>query len=110
VTVTERKWVKTFGNFELTIDRSFVFGKPSVGAGMVIHQGDGRFLLVGWGFQVTFKSTKANRRSRVFCIQKRRPLIRKATSGPPELLMVMRRGVVRFISCRVRSPIMLHVS
>jgi hypothetical protein len=57
-TITERKWVKTFGDFQVTIDRSFVFGKPGTGAGMVIHQGDGKFLLVGWGFQVTFKSTK----------------------------------------------------
>jgi hypothetical protein len=24
---------------------------------MVIHQGNGKFLLIGWGFQVTFKST-----------------------------------------------------
>jgi hypothetical protein len=57
-TVTERKWVKTFADFQVTVDRSFVFGKPGAGAGMVIHQGDGKFLLFGWGFQVTFKSTK----------------------------------------------------
>lgn len=49
----------SFGEFELTIDRAFVFGKPGVGAGIVIHQRNGKFLLVGWVFQVTFKSTNA---------------------------------------------------
>lgn len=43
-----------FGPWKLLIERSFVFGKPGSGAGMVIHQGDARFLLIGWGFQVTF--------------------------------------------------------
>lgn len=43
--------------YELTIERSFVFGKPGPGAGMVIHIGDGpKFLLVGWGFQVHARS------------------------------------------------------
>lgn len=56
-TKVEKPWVKTFGDFELTIDRAFVFGKAGPGAGMVIHQGNGKFLLIGWGFQVTFKST-----------------------------------------------------
>jgi hypothetical protein len=50
-------WTKTFDEFEVLIDRSFVFGKPGPGYGIVIHQGEGRFLLVGSGFQVTFKST-----------------------------------------------------
>jgi hypothetical protein len=53
----EKPWIGKFGDFELIIERSFVFGKAGPGAGMIIHQGDGKFLLVGWGFQVTFKST-----------------------------------------------------
>jgi beta-galactosidase GanA len=57
-TKRESNWVRRFGDFELTIDRAFVFGKPGAGEGIVIHQGNGKFLLIGWGFQVTFKSTK----------------------------------------------------
>ncbi|KAL3419465.1 glycoside hydrolase [Phlyctema vagabunda] len=58
VTSTSKgSWVREFGSFEVTIDRSFVFGTPGAGAGLIIHQGDGKFLLVGWGFQVTFRST-----------------------------------------------------
>jgi beta-galactosidase GanA len=53
----ERSWIRSFGEFEVTVDRAFVFGKPGPGAGMVIHQGNGKFLLIGWGFQVSFKST-----------------------------------------------------
>jgi hypothetical protein len=56
-TKVEKPWVRSFGEFELTIDRAFVFGKPGPGAGIIIHQGDGKFFLIGWGFQVTFKST-----------------------------------------------------
>lgn len=46
--------VRHWGGYEVTIERCFVFGKPGPGAGMVIHQGGGggRFLLIGWGFQV----------------------------------------------------------
>ncbi|EFQ88840.1 hypothetical protein CFE70_006483 [Pyrenophora teres f. teres 0-1] len=51
---------KRFGDWDLTIERSFVFGKPGTGSGMVIHRGGGRFLLIGWGFQVTGRSTKAD--------------------------------------------------
>ncbi|POS73062.1 hypothetical protein DHEL01_v208541 [Diaporthe helianthi] len=47
---------KFWGEFELTIDRCFVFGKPGPGAGMVIHRGHGKFLLIGWGFQVSAKA------------------------------------------------------
>ncbi len=49
--------VRRFGSFDLTIDRSFVFGAQSPGAGIIIELGPGRFLLVGWGFRVEFKST-----------------------------------------------------
>ncbi|GME23975.1 Glycoside hydrolase family 42 [Neofusicoccum parvum] len=45
-----------FGQWELSIERCFVFGKPGPGAGMVIHRGANRFLLVGWGFQVVARS------------------------------------------------------
>lgn len=47
---------KTWGNFEITIDRCFVFGKPGTGAGLVISRGHGKFLLIGWGFQVSAKA------------------------------------------------------
>ncbi|KAK4554237.1 hypothetical protein LTR86_008765 [Recurvomyces mirabilis] len=49
----------TFGPWSLLIERSFVFGKPAPGSGMVIHKGDDTFLLIGWGFQVTFKHESA---------------------------------------------------
>lgn len=51
-------WTKTFGDFEVIVERSFVFGRPSAGYGIVIHQGHGKFLLIGAGFQTTFRSTK----------------------------------------------------
>ncbi|KAH7349398.1 DNA recombination protein [Plectosphaerella cucumerina] len=51
---------KTWGGFELTIERAFVFGKAGPGAGMVIHRGGGKFLLIGWGFQVSAQSTAAD--------------------------------------------------
>lgn len=53
-------WRKTFGDMEVIINRSFVFGKPGPGYGIVIHQGNGKFLLIGSGFQTTFRSTKPN--------------------------------------------------
>jgi Domain of unknown function (DUF5597) len=45
-----------FGDFEVRIERSFVFGKPGPGAGMVIHLSGSTFLLIGWGFQAIFRS------------------------------------------------------
>jgi hypothetical protein len=48
--------VAQFGEFEVTINRCFVFGKPGPGAGMLIHLGQAKFLLVGWGFQAEFKA------------------------------------------------------
>lgn len=48
---------RTWGGFDITIERCFVFGTAGPGAGMVIHQGGGRFLLIGWGFQLRAKST-----------------------------------------------------
>ncbi|KAM0333438.1 hypothetical protein ACHAQA_002100 [Verticillium albo-atrum] len=47
---------RTWGGFHITIERAFVFGKPGPGAGMVIHRGGGKFLLIGWGFQVSAKA------------------------------------------------------
>ncbi|KAE8419586.1 glycoside hydrolase superfamily [Aspergillus pseudocaelatus] len=44
--------VRRYEGFEITIERCFVFGKPGPGSGMVIHLGGGKFLLIGWGFQV----------------------------------------------------------
>lgn len=44
------------GDYELTIERSQVFGRPGPGGGMVIHQGDAKFLLIGSGFQVRARS------------------------------------------------------
>ena len=46
----------TIGCWNLTVSRSFVFGKPSPGSGMVISLTGNIFLLVGWGFQVEFAS------------------------------------------------------
>lgn len=42
---------------QLIIERSFVFGKPGPGCGMVIHQGGNKFICIGWGFQVRAKGT-----------------------------------------------------
>jgi hypothetical protein len=55
-TTTEPVWERKMGDFKVIIQRAFVFGQPGPAAGMVIHQGDGKFLLVGWGFQVVFES------------------------------------------------------
>jgi len=48
-----------FGPWKLLIERSFVFGHPGAGAGMVIHKGGATFLLVGWGFRVSFTHESA---------------------------------------------------
>lgn len=49
-----------FGPWTLTIQRSFVFGHPGPGFGMVIHKGGARFVLIGAGFQVTFRHESAS--------------------------------------------------
>lgn len=46
----------TFGEWNLRIERSFVFGRPGTGFGMIIHQGGDKFVLIGEGFQVIFTS------------------------------------------------------
>ncbi|PVH88085.1 glycoside hydrolase family 35 protein [Cadophora sp. DSE1049] len=48
--------VARFGDFQVTINRCFVFGKDGPGAGIIIHRGGAKFLLIGWGFQAEFKS------------------------------------------------------
>ncbi|KAH0272453.1 glycoside hydrolase, partial [Aureobasidium melanogenum] len=52
----------TFGDWNLLIERSFVFGHPSSSSGMILHTSPNTFLLIGWGFQVSFKhrSSKAH--------------------------------------------------
>ncbi|KAF9888265.1 hypothetical protein FE257_008834 [Aspergillus nanangensis] len=50
--------VAAMGEWELTIERAFVFGTPSPGFGLVIHTGPDRFLLVGEGFHVRFRSLR----------------------------------------------------
>ncbi|SPO01049.1 related to beta-galactosidase [Cephalotrichum gorgonifer] len=52
-------WTRVFGDMEVTVERAFVFGKAGPGGGMVIHLGDSRFLAVGRGFNVKFRSTRA---------------------------------------------------
>lgn len=49
--------VRRWGDYEITIEPSFVFGQRGPGAGMVIYRGGARFLLIGWGFQVRARST-----------------------------------------------------
>lgn len=46
------------GNWRLVIERSFVFGRPGPGFGMVVQISDTRFVLVGQGFHVRFASTR----------------------------------------------------
>ncbi|EFX02392.1 beta-galactosidase [Grosmannia clavigera kw1407] len=53
-----KQWTRVFGDFELIVEQCFVFGKPGPGAGMVIHRGHDRFLLVGRGFHVRFRSVR----------------------------------------------------
>ncbi|KAI4718013.1 beta-galactosidase [Aureobasidium sp. EXF-10727] len=57
-TDTSEPVTAAFGPWNLTIERSFVFGKPAAGAGMVIYLDDkDQFLLIGFGFQVSFESS-----------------------------------------------------
>lgn len=46
------------GSWRLTIERSFVFGEPGPGFGLIVQLDSSRFLLVGEGFQVKFASTR----------------------------------------------------
>lgn len=51
--------VANFGDWEVTISRSFVFGKPGSGAGMIIRLSEAKFLLVGFGFQCKWRNTSS---------------------------------------------------
>ena len=51
--------VVKLGLYELTISRAFVLGEPGPAAGMVIQLEPERFLLLGWGFKVQWRSLSA---------------------------------------------------
>ena len=60
-TKPEDGWKKvTLGGFHLLIERAQVFGRPGPGCGMIILREESKlqatFLLIGWGFQVSFTS------------------------------------------------------
>ncbi|KAI7207156.1 glycoside hydrolase [Hortaea werneckii] len=46
----------SFGDWDLLIERAFVFGTPGTGFGMVIQLQRDEFLLIGKGYQVSFQS------------------------------------------------------
>ncbi|RKK20269.1 hypothetical protein BFJ65_g6967 [Fusarium oxysporum f. sp. cepae] len=52
------QWTRTFGDIKVIVERCFVFGKPGPGAGMIIHLGNSKFLLVGRGFHARFKAAR----------------------------------------------------
>ncbi|KAH8748129.1 glycoside hydrolase superfamily [Diaporthe sp. PMI_573] len=54
----EMPWSRVFGDMQVTIERSFVFGKQGPGGGMIIGLAEHKFLCLGYGFQARFKSTK----------------------------------------------------
>ncbi|KAF3403225.1 hypothetical protein DPV78_004247 [Talaromyces pinophilus] len=51
-------WTRVFGDIQITVERAFVFGKQGPGGGMIIRLADHKFLLVGYGFQASFKGVK----------------------------------------------------
>ncbi|CAK7227510.1 hypothetical protein SBRCBS47491_006594 [Sporothrix bragantina] len=55
---TPSRIMKRFQNYDLTISRAFVPGTPGPGAGIIIELEEARFLLVGYGFRVEYKSTR----------------------------------------------------
>ncbi|EEU33412.1 uncharacterized protein NECHADRAFT_106625 [Fusarium vanettenii 77-13-4] len=54
---SKTQWVKSFGDFLVTVKRASVFGIPSSAAGIIIRQPNGRFLIAGFGVQINFAST-----------------------------------------------------
>ncbi|KXJ85542.1 glycoside hydrolase [Microdochium bolleyi] len=58
----QERWTRMFGgHLEVIIERAFVFGRAGPGSGMVIQLGgesSARFLVVGRGFNIHFKSHK----------------------------------------------------
>ncbi|KAI9167825.1 glycoside hydrolase [Paramyrothecium foliicola] len=55
---SKEQWTKVFGDIEVIVERAFVFGKPGPGGGMLIRLDNAKFLLVGRGFHVRFKSVR----------------------------------------------------
>ena len=51
-------WTRVFGDNQATVERAFVYGKQGPGGGMIIRLANHMFLLVGYGFQATFKGVK----------------------------------------------------
>ncbi|KAL1893483.1 hypothetical protein Sste5346_006311 [Sporothrix stenoceras] len=47
-------WVHRLGSVEVCVRRAFVFGKTGPGGGMIIHLGGLKFIVAGYGFNVTF--------------------------------------------------------
>lgn len=54
----KKPWTRVFGDIQVTVERAYVFGKQGPGGGMIIRLADHKFLVVGYGFQVSFKSAK----------------------------------------------------
>lgn len=54
----EKPWTRVFGDIQVTVERAFFFGKPGPGGGMIIKLANYKFLVVGYGFQASFKSAK----------------------------------------------------
>ena len=51
------------GEWNVCVEPAHVFGKAEAGSGMLVQLEEGggsRFLLIGWGFQVSFTSTRPN--------------------------------------------------
>ncbi|KAH9210459.1 family 35 putative beta-galactosidase glycoside hydrolase [Leptodontidium sp. 2 PMI_412] len=55
--LADKPITKRFKEFEVTITRAFVFGKPGPGFGIIIELEPSRFLFIGMGFKAAFKST-----------------------------------------------------
>ncbi|KAF2466656.1 glycoside hydrolase [Lindgomyces ingoldianus] len=64
---------KQFAAYELVISRAFVLGQPGTGSGIIIELDPSRFLIVGMGFKVEFKSLSAASRFTgiLTCMEKR---------------------------------------
>ncbi|KAF4556054.1 Hypothetical protein D9617_2g060210 [Elsinoe fawcettii] len=67
------------GGYHVSIERCFVFGEAGPGSGMIIHLPSSetagavaRFLLIGWGFQAVFKSTKQDRFTGILGMKEKR--------------------------------------
>lgn len=52
----EMPWVNVFEDIQVTVERAEVPGKLGPGGGMIIRLATNKFLLVGYGYQASFKS------------------------------------------------------